>query len=118
MESRLQLEALTGRPVRFLAYPNGHYTESVRQAAEAAGYEAALAGEGSSVTPQSNLYSLPRFDVGAMPVHMLRLELSGMLGAARRVRSRLSEPARRGKPLNGMAQRQAENALDGAKKRQ
>ena len=88
-ESRRQLEALTGRPVRFLAYPNGQYTENVRQAAAACGYEVALAGDGSSVTPQSNLYGLPRFDVGAMPVHMLRLELSGMLGAARTLRSRL-----------------------------
>jgi peptidoglycan/xylan/chitin deacetylase (PgdA/CDA1 family) len=42
-ESRATIEAELGRPCRFFAYPYGEEDERVRQAARAAGYEAAFA---------------------------------------------------------------------------
>jgi peptidoglycan/xylan/chitin deacetylase (PgdA/CDA1 family) len=63
--SKAQLEALTGRPVRVFAYPNGipgrdYGAEHVAMVREA-GFEAAVSTSWGSATRDSDLYQLPRF---------------------------------------------------------
>jgi peptidoglycan/xylan/chitin deacetylase (PgdA/CDA1 family) len=48
VESREKLEAVLGRPCRFLAFPSGEHDGHVRGAARAAGYDAAFALPGRS----------------------------------------------------------------------
>jgi peptidoglycan/xylan/chitin deacetylase (PgdA/CDA1 family) len=58
--SREQLEAITGKPVRFLAYPYGDYDDALARRTAAAGYEAALTADFGSVKPGSDPFKLRR----------------------------------------------------------
>jgi peptidoglycan/xylan/chitin deacetylase (PgdA/CDA1 family) len=60
-ESRAQLEAHVGAPVRYLAYPQGAWSPGVAGLARDAGYRSALATRGGL----QSLFSLPRVPVGA-----------------------------------------------------
>jgi peptidoglycan/xylan/chitin deacetylase (PgdA/CDA1 family) len=62
-ESRRMLEAWTGRTVDCLSYPYGFFDERTMQAAHAAGYTLAVTTENASITPNANLYLVPRFSV-------------------------------------------------------
>ena len=84
--SKHRLEALTGTPIRLLAYPNGYYDDRVQRAARRADYAAALTVQGACVGRSSPPFAIPRFDVGGHPSRMLALEVTGALGALRRLR--------------------------------
>ena len=56
--SKEAIEDRLGRPARYLAYPFGEEGKRVRRAAEAAGYAAAFAAPGSSLT--ADPFRLPR----------------------------------------------------------
>jgi peptidoglycan/xylan/chitin deacetylase (PgdA/CDA1 family) len=61
--SRAALEDVTGRPVRFLAYPFGHHDRRVRDVAEECGYEAAFTFLNGRVTRGLDRYRLPRLNM-------------------------------------------------------
>lgn len=63
--SRREIEAASGRPCRFLAYPNGSYTARVARLAEEAGYVAALATEEGTNPPNHPLMALRRLALPA-----------------------------------------------------
>ncbi|MGO8998561.1 MAG: polysaccharide deacetylase family protein [Polyangiaceae bacterium] len=86
--SRAELEELIGRPVDFLAYPDGRFDADVAASAAAAGYKAAFAVGQAEVTRGASLFSLPRFDVGGHPRRLLPLEVTGVVEYARKVRQR------------------------------
>jgi peptidoglycan/xylan/chitin deacetylase (PgdA/CDA1 family) len=87
MESKQRLEECTRRPARFLSYPNGSYTPAVMSLARECGYQAALAVGQSAVTRKHSLFSVPRFDIGAISVAKLGWEASGVINRARQIRS-------------------------------
>ena len=64
VQCKLELEAITGRPVRFFAYPNGKvgidYDERHVQMAKQAGYEAAFITTIGSVSTTTDLFQVPR----------------------------------------------------------
>jgi peptidoglycan/xylan/chitin deacetylase (PgdA/CDA1 family) len=70
--SRRMLEELLGRPVRYLAYPYGHYDVAVIAAARRAGYEAAFTFLNGRVTPDVDLFRIPRLNMwsGQGPVRL------------------------------------------------
>ena len=88
-ESRHAIEEVTGRPVRYFSYPNGSFSPEVMRLAEDSGYEAALATGQGGVLPESPLFALPRFDVAGVSTSRMRLEIGGVIGVLRGVRSRL-----------------------------
>lgn len=63
-ESKAELEAISGRPVRFFAYPNGKagidFDERHMQMAREAGYEAAFASSVMAATCAHDAYQIPR----------------------------------------------------------
>lgn len=90
-KSRRLLEEVTGAAVRYLAYPSSSYSPEVMRVAEECGYASAFAAGHVEVTTRSPRYALARFDVGAMPKAMLRLELGGAIQPLRQLRSRLPQ---------------------------
>ncbi len=58
--SRAQIEQRLGRAVRWFAYPHGEYDPRVRQATQAAGYQAAFTIEGGLAAACDDLLQLPR----------------------------------------------------------
>lgn len=60
VKSREILEAKTGKPVRFIAYPYGDYNTRVAQATEDAGYEAGLTCDFGPVRKGSNPFRMKR----------------------------------------------------------
>jgi len=87
-ESRAALEAELGRPCRFFAYPFGEEDARVRQAAQAAGYEAAFAIQ--SDERHVDRYALPRvalFRSDANPVRAALKTTPVIRRAVRRVRA-------------------------------
>lgn len=89
-ESKRELEAIVGRPIRFLAYPNGRSNGVVEEFAREAGYEAAFAVGQVEIGGGAPMFALPRVDVGAIPLPMLSLEVSGVTERVRRLRARLA----------------------------
>lgn len=59
-ESKEIIEAKTGQPVRFLAYPYGDYNTRVARATEEAGYDAGLTCDFGQVRKASNPYRMKR----------------------------------------------------------
>jgi peptidoglycan/xylan/chitin deacetylase (PgdA/CDA1 family) len=58
------LEAITGKPVRYLAYPLGYYDASVGELVKRAGYDMAFTvDEGTNGLPVSDPYMLKRFSI-------------------------------------------------------
>ncbi len=60
IESRRQLEGITGKPVKFLAIPGAFYSPEVKRLARETGYEAAFSGHKGSNNKNSDLFSLRR----------------------------------------------------------
>jgi peptidoglycan/xylan/chitin deacetylase (PgdA/CDA1 family) len=89
--SRDDIVAMSGRPVRFLSYPNGSYSAHTATLARACGYEAAFAVE-QRETPAAgaDVFALPRFDVGTLPPNMLVAETTGAVESLRRLRGHTS----------------------------
>ncbi len=84
VESRDRLAGLTGRPVRYFAYPGGDYTVETLRIVREAGFAAGLA------TIPRNLGTDPRYEIGRVGVYSsslskLRLKLAGVAAAARRL---------------------------------
>jgi peptidoglycan/xylan/chitin deacetylase (PgdA/CDA1 family) len=65
LDSKLELERITGRPVRFFAFPNGKveddYTYEQSRFVKECGYSAALSTDWGCVTKKSDKWMLPRF---------------------------------------------------------
>ncbi len=85
--SKERLEKLVGRPVRYLAYPNGYYNQRIAELSRAAGYEAALTVGQAELSHAAPMYAVPRFDVGNMPASMLALEVTGVVERLRRLQA-------------------------------
>jgi peptidoglycan/xylan/chitin deacetylase (PgdA/CDA1 family) len=86
--SRQWLGELTGRPVRFVSYPQNSYNDAVVSCARAAGYSAGFAVDQRLARNGDDLHRLPRLDLTDRPTSMLRLELSGVIPSMRRLVSR------------------------------
>jgi peptidoglycan/xylan/chitin deacetylase (PgdA/CDA1 family) len=84
--SKQQLEAILGRSVRYLAYPNGWYTPEVIKLVQEAGYDAALTVDNRPVMAGGDPYALSRFDVGGITSPMIGLEINGILSSLRKLR--------------------------------
>lgn len=62
-DSRQQLQAITGEPIDFFAYPFGDYDNRVIAAVEAAGYRGAVAAWGGNwITPEKR-WTQPRIEI-------------------------------------------------------
>jgi peptidoglycan/xylan/chitin deacetylase (PgdA/CDA1 family) len=78
-ESRLGLESLLSRKVRFLAYPFGHFTGVVRSAVIEAGYEAAVSTRYGYNLHEPDLFGLERIPVrGSDDLLHLRAKVNGL----------------------------------------
>jgi peptidoglycan/xylan/chitin deacetylase (PgdA/CDA1 family) len=58
--SKAEIERRVGRPVRFLAYPNGVYSDAVMRACVEVGYQAALTTEDRPNRPGTNVLAIGR----------------------------------------------------------
>lgn len=61
--SKQAIEKVTGKPVRFLAYPYGDYDTRVARAAAAAGYEGAVTTDYGHVRKSSNRFRMRRVSI-------------------------------------------------------
>jgi peptidoglycan/xylan/chitin deacetylase (PgdA/CDA1 family) len=61
--SKDALEALTGQPIRRLAYPFGDYDARSEEIARALGFDYAVSVEAGAVTDRKTRYRLPRHDI-------------------------------------------------------
>jgi peptidoglycan/xylan/chitin deacetylase (PgdA/CDA1 family) len=119
-ESRLQLEAILGRQVRFFSFPWGrlhNIREEIRPIVRSAGYDAMFAADGGFVAGSTDLYDIPR--CGASSKHRpldLMMELEGLssCGIVGRLR-RLLRPYRKAVGASGeqpVAQQAAETTAE------
>jgi peptidoglycan/xylan/chitin deacetylase (PgdA/CDA1 family) len=76
VDSRRQLEEITGQTIDLLAYPSGAYDRRVAQAAREAGYRAAFALDATGI--QMPLYEIPRVGIYRASAHYLDVKLSGL----------------------------------------
>ena len=79
-ESRRQLEAVTGRPIRFLAFPFGrahNIREEIIGVVERAGYAAMFAANGGFVAERTDPYDIPRLAGNEAPLYLL-LSIEGV----------------------------------------
>jgi peptidoglycan/xylan/chitin deacetylase (PgdA/CDA1 family) len=60
VESRKTIEAWTGRPVAFFAYPAGRYNDALERLLDTLGYRGALTTRYGFVTPDSRPFALER----------------------------------------------------------
>ena len=97
VESKARIEAALGGACLALAYPNGgpgDYGERERAAARDAGYACAVSLGGRLNGPRADLYALDRININRHhDGPMFRAALTGLLGAARRVRARMASAA-------------------------
>jgi peptidoglycan/xylan/chitin deacetylase (PgdA/CDA1 family) len=87
-ESRKDLEARLGRPVLFLAYPIGGFSESVKAMVSRAGYKLAFTTNRGHDGPKHDMYALKRIrikDTDTDP--LLWIKLSGYYNLLRRSRN-------------------------------
>jgi peptidoglycan/xylan/chitin deacetylase (PgdA/CDA1 family) len=89
--SRAEIERMTGRPVRYLAYPNGAYDCATVELAQACGYAAAFTvgqaevAAGARFRAGAGLFEIPRFDVSDLPASMLVMESTGTVEGLRKL---------------------------------
>jgi hypothetical protein len=88
-ESVVQLQAWTGRPIRYFSYPNGSYNAAVARLAEECGYEASLAVGQLDVAPATSPFAIPRFDIWPVSAGRLRWEVCGALTRLRGARQQI-----------------------------
>lgn len=74
--SRRLLEAFTGKPIEYFAYPAGDYNRPVAEAVRRAGYRAAFAEDSRGVGLPA--YEIPRVGIYAADPLYLGLKLSGL----------------------------------------
>ncbi|HWE44860.1 MAG TPA: polysaccharide deacetylase family protein [Caulobacteraceae bacterium] len=82
--SRTTIEAMSGRRVRYLSYPNGGYNPATTALAAACGYTAAFAVDQRELRAGENAFALPRIDVSSLPPSMLLPETTGAVEQLRR----------------------------------
>jgi len=83
VQSRERLEALLGRPVRFLAYPFGKPKDVSAETiglARAAGFRAAFTTVPQRIVPSTPRFALPRLTIHAVPAAALARQLDQILG--------------------------------------
>jgi hypothetical protein len=66
VDSRAALQAITGQPVNFLAYPYGSYDSRVIATTQAAGYRAAVAAWGGSWWTPDKWWTEPRIEISGL----------------------------------------------------
>ncbi len=71
-ESKRDLEAILGRPLRAFSYPNGSSSELTRALVRESGFSCAFASHSGVATASGDAYRLPRFWVGRMEPDALR----------------------------------------------
>lgn len=82
-EGRAQLEKVTGRPVRMLAYPHGRAADREARAARAAGYACAFTGRPEALRADGNPFLLGRIEPSFDSVEVFEAQLGRALQAAR-----------------------------------
>lgn len=85
VDGRRTLEELTGRTIRFFAYPEGGYDRRVVEAVRRAGFEGAAAVEPAEGS-MNDVFRLPRLVINRDPTKRLMAKWSGLVGPVRRVR--------------------------------
>ena len=85
VEGRRRLEELTGRAVRFFAYPEGSYGEPVVEAVRRAGYDAAVAVDVPS-GHVGDLFRLPRLVINRDATWRVAAKWAGLVEPVRRLR--------------------------------
>lgn len=63
LRSRLELEQKLGRRCRLFSYPNGNYSERVRELVARSGFERALTMDGGAWTASTDPFAIPRVNV-------------------------------------------------------
>jgi len=84
VDSRNQLEELTGAPVRFFSYPIGPISPETPGFVREAGYQMALGNRRSAVQPGGNRYFVPRVSTGNQPLPVLAFKLAFLSLMSRR----------------------------------
>jgi peptidoglycan/xylan/chitin deacetylase (PgdA/CDA1 family) len=87
VESRAQLERITGRSIAFFSFPYGrkrHFRDEYASIAREAGYEAIFSAYGGFISKETPLYDLPRLGVGELhrPIDLL-MDIEGFGNIAR-----------------------------------
>jgi peptidoglycan/xylan/chitin deacetylase (PgdA/CDA1 family) len=88
-DSRHKLGEMTGSEIRYLAYPNGIFSEEVMRIAQTTGYQKAFAVGQQRVTHHTPDFAVGRFDTYSRPLSRLGLETSGVANAIRKTKSLL-----------------------------
>jgi peptidoglycan/xylan/chitin deacetylase (PgdA/CDA1 family) len=86
-ESKRILSALSGRPVRYFAYPGGDYDVDVAARVRGSGYEAAFATRPRSVAPE--LFEIGRVGIYSPSMLKLKLKAAGLVELAESVGMRV-----------------------------
>jgi peptidoglycan/xylan/chitin deacetylase (PgdA/CDA1 family) len=81
-ESKRELEALIGRPVRYFAYPAGDYSRETLSLVRSAGYDAALATIPRKLE-SDGLLEVERIGVYSRPLWKLQMKALGVASLAR-----------------------------------
>ena len=77
VNSKKYLENITGRPVKYLAYPSGDYNEKVINAVSESGYELAFGIDKIKNLGQIN-FEIPRIGIYSSEIPYLAAKLSGL----------------------------------------
>jgi len=85
-DSKRQLEAITGRPVRHFAVPSNWYDDRVLRIAAEVGYESVFCSLPGTVRPGGGAFGLPRLNVeGSLDLAGFRKAISPLAIAQRRL---------------------------------
>jgi peptidoglycan/xylan/chitin deacetylase (PgdA/CDA1 family) len=86
LRSKERIQEELGKPVKSFAYPNGDYSESVRQMIEEAGYEYSFSCNYGFFDSRDDRYTLSRIPIGDRPLIYFRQELCGVDILKQRIR--------------------------------
>jgi peptidoglycan/xylan/chitin deacetylase (PgdA/CDA1 family) len=86
VESKRTLEAITGKPVRYFAYPNGDYDRNTLAAVREAGFDAAFAVRSKRLEADGR-FEIERVGIYSTSHVKFWLKATGVVALAHRVRS-------------------------------
>ncbi len=84
--SKERIQEELGKPVKSFAYPNGDYSESVRQMIKEAGYEYSFSCNYGFFNSRDDRYTFSRIPIGDRPLIYFRQELCGVDILKQRIR--------------------------------
>lgn len=81
VNSRLDLEEIINKKVKFFAYPKGkryHFNEVIKAFVKNTGYKAAFTTENGQINEESDLFELKRIGIRNCPLFVFKVRVSGI----------------------------------------